>query len=212
MPENTPELQPPLERRVTDGHIERRQNSRRTQSRFKPDRRRGERRKQRIRTLLLAAAALAASPWMKSRPLFPTVAVELSNFNPQRPETAYEALIQEAANLHDLDAALIRAVMRTESAFNPTAVSPVGAQGLMQLMPALAREMGVVDAFDPRDNIMGGAKYLKQLLTAQRGNIPLTLASYNAGPGNVRKFKGIPPFKETRNYVRKITELLEESE
>lgn len=149
---------------------------------------------------------------MKSRPLFPTVSVEVSNVKAQRPETVYEALIQEAANLHDLDAALIRAVMRTESAFNPTAVSPVGAQGLMQLMPALAREMGVVDAFDPRDNIMGGAKYLKQLLTAQRGNIPLALASYNAGPGNVRKFKGIPPFKETRNYVRKITELLEESE
>ena len=136
----------------------------------------------------------------------------MSNFVPIRPEDAYEDLIQEAARLHHLDADLIRAVMRTESAFNPAAVSAVGAMGLMQLMPALAEEMGVADPFDPRDNIMGGAKYLKQLLDAHDGNLPLTLASYNAGPGNVKRYRGVPPFKETRNYVRKITELLDTSD
>ncbi len=144
--------------------------------------------------------------------LIPSVSVEMGNFIPIRPEDAYEELIKEAADVHKLDPALIRAVMRTESAFNPAAVSPVGAMGLMQLMPALAEEMGVTDPFDPRDNIMGGAKYLRQLLDAYEGNIRLTLASYNAGPGNVRRYRGVPPFKETRNYVRKITELLETSD
>ena len=141
--------------------------------------------------------------------LIPSVSVEMGNFIPIRPEDAYEELIKEAADVHKLSPALIRAVMRTESAFNPAAVSPVGAMGLMQLMPALAEEMGVTDPFDPRDNIMGGAKYLRQLLDEHEGNIRLTLASYNAGPGNVRRYRGVPPFKETRNYVRKITELLE---
>lgn len=110
--------------------------------------------------------------------------------------------------MHGVDAALIKAVMRTESAFNPFAESPAGAQGLMQLMPALAAEMGVADVFDPRQNIMGGAKYLRQLLDATSGNVPLALASYNAGPGNVARYKGIPPFRETRDYVKKITRLL----
>lgn len=141
--------------------------------------------------------------------LIPSVSVEMGNFVPIRPEDAYEELIKEAADVHKLDPALIRAVMRTESAFNPAAVSPVGAMGLMQLMPALAEEMGVADPFDPRDNIMGGAKYLRQLLDAHEGNIKLTLASYNAGPGNVKRYRGVPPFEETRNYVRKITELLD---
>lgn len=144
--------------------------------------------------------------------LRPRVSVEMSNFVPLRPEDAYEHLIQEAAKRYRLDPALLRAVMQTESAFNPAAVSPVGAMGLMQLMPALAEEMGVGDPFDPRENVMGGAKYLRQLLDAHRGDIRLTLASYNAGPGNVKRYRGVPPFKETRNYVRKITHLLHASD
>ena len=132
----------------------------------------------------------------------------MSNFFALRPEQAYDHLIREAAERHRVDAALIKAVMHTESAFDPLAISPAGAQGLMQLMPALAEEMGVADVFDPRQNIMGGAKYLRQLLDATNGNVPLALASYNAGPGNVARYKGIPPFKETRDYVKKITRLL----
>lgn len=132
----------------------------------------------------------------------------MTNFMALKPEQAYDHLIAEAAETYGVDAALIRAVMRTESAFNPLVVSPAGAQGLMQLMPALAEEMGVTNVFDPRQNVMGGAKYLRQLLDATGGDIPLTLASYNAGPGNVARYKGIPPFKETRDYVKKITALL----
>jgi soluble lytic murein transglycosylase-like protein len=136
-------------------------------------------------------------------------AVPIEVPNPDQP---YADLIQEAAEQYDLDAALIRAVMEIESAFDPLAVSPVGAMGLMQIMPALARDMGVKNPFDPRENVMAGAKYLSRLLEAHRGNVALTLASYNAGPGNVRRYKGIPPFAETRNYVRKITDLLKTTE
>jgi soluble lytic murein transglycosylase-like protein len=200
--------------RAEDGHNERRRFDRRTLPRGTGERRRVDRRRQTLRSLLFAAAAFSASPsWLKEhRPaLTPSISVEMSNFIPLRPEDAYEELIQEAAEVHGIDAALIRAVMRTESAFNPAAVSPVGAMGLMQLMPALAKEMGVADPFNPRDNVMGGAKYLAKLLETHNGNVKLALASYNAGPGNVRRYRGIPPFKETRNYVRKITGLLETS-
>ena len=210
---------PPVALRSLDGRNERRHDSRRNRRRFGArERRRGDRRKHALRTLLLAAATMSAShvslkSSRESLPeLSPAVSVEMSNFIPIRPEVAYEDLIQEAAGVHHLDPDLIRAVMRTESAFNPAAVSPVGAMGLMQLMPALAKEMGVTDPFDPRDNIMGGAKYLRQLLDAHEGNLRLTLASYNAGPGNVERYGGIPPFEETRNYVRKITELLDTSD
>ena len=128
------------------------------------------------------------------------------------PKPAYDDLIKEAAHRHGLPEALIRAVIMAESAFDPLAVSSAGAQGLMQLMPALSDELGVSNAFDPRQNIMAGAKYLKSLLEGQKGNIELALASYNAGPGNVKRYKGIPPFKETRRYVEKIMGLVEDSE
>lgn len=132
----------------------------------------------------------------------------MDEFRPVPPKQAYEHLIKEAATTYDLDPALIRAVMQAESAFNPFVVSRVGAQGLMQLMPALAAEMGVREAFEPRDNIMGGARYLRELLDRHRGNIKLALASYNAGPTAVARFKGVPPFRETQRYVKKITGLI----
>ena len=216
------ELKPPVAVRAEDGHNDRRHGDRRRHQRFGQERRRGDRRKKTLRTVLLAAAAMSASSAPVKTASFdtiasldalrPSVSVSMSSFVPVKPDEAYEDLIQEAARVHKIDAALIRAVMRTESSFNPTAVSPVGAMGLMQLMPALAREMGVIDPMDPRENIMGGAKYLSQLLSAHKGNVALTLASYNAGPGNVKRYRGIPPFKETRNYVRKITNLLETSD
>ena len=140
--------------RAYDGHNERRRFNRRTLPRGSRERRRADRRRQTLRSLLFAAAAFSASPaWMKThRPpsLMPSVSVEMGNFIPLRPEDAYEDLIHEAAAVHGISPALIKAVMRTESAFDPTAVSPVGAMGLMQLMPALSKEMGVDDRFNPR--------------------------------------------------------------
>ena len=91
------------------------------------------------------------------------------------------------------------------------AVSPDGAKGLMQLRPILARELGVRNPFDPRQNIMGGARYLRQLLNMHDGDIRLALASYNAGPRNVMRYAGVPPFRETQRYVKRILALLEES-
>ena len=139
-------------------------------------------------------------------PQNPVVSVETEFRLP--PEWAFETLIQEAALRHHLDAALIRAVVAAESAFDVFAVSPVGALGLMQLMPALAEEMGVQDPFDPRENIMAGSRYLKQLLDAHEGDVSLALASYNAGPGTVELYGGVPPYPETQQYVKSITERL----
>lgn len=127
---------------------------------------------------------------------------------PADAKSAYDDIVAEAARLYHLDPHMIRAVMQAESGFNPMAVSPVGAVGLMQLMPAVAAELGVTDPLDPRQNIMAGSRYLRQLLDAHRGNVRLALASYNAGPGNVAKYGAIPPFRETRNYVKKVTALL----
>jgi soluble lytic murein transglycosylase-like protein len=163
--------------------------------------------------MLLAAAALATTHTVKThtKPLLPNVAVSMDDFRAVQPDRAYDDIIAEAAAEYDLNPELIRAVMRAESAFNPMVVSPAGAQGLMQLMPALAEEMGVTDAFDPRQNIMGGARYLRWLLDRNRGNIPLSLAGYNAGPTVVAKYRKIPPFRETQNYVKKITGFLEDA-
>lgn len=131
-----------------------------------------------------------------------------SSFRIVPPDLAYENLIQEAARHYQLDADLIRAVIRAESAFNPFAVSRAGAMGLMQLMPALAKEMSVTDPFDPRQNILAGARYLRELLDRHRGNLELAVASYNAGPTAAARSRGIPPYKETRNYVRTVKRYL----
>jgi soluble lytic murein transglycosylase-like protein len=157
-----------------------------------------------MRTLLLTAAALSA----------PHAAKVTASKAWGIPTTSLSSIdiIAEAAEKYDLDPRMIRAVMQAESAFNAMAVSPVGALGLMQLMPAVAEELGVTDPLDPRQNIMGGSQHLKKMLTSHRGNVRLALASYNAGPGNVKKYRGIPPFKETRNYVKKITALLAEAQ
>ncbi len=115
----------------------------------------------------------------------------------------YDALIVQSATRHGVDPALVKAIIHTESSFNPRAVSPAGAQGLMQLMPSTAQTMGVNDTFDPAQNIEGGVKYLAWL--GQRfSNQDHVIAAYNAGHVHVRRHDGIPPFAETRNYVRKV--------
>jgi len=125
-----------------------------------------------------------------------------------RGEHAFDGLIKEASRRYGLSIALIRAIIRTESAFDSLAVSRAGAQGLMQLMPALSKDLGVDDPFDPRENIMAGTRYLSSLLAAHDGNLELALASYNAGPGTVARYQGMPPYKETRAYVERITKLV----
>jgi len=117
---------------------------------------------------------------------------------------AYDNYIRASANRHGVDPALMKAMMHTESAFNPNARSPVGAQGLMQLMPATARRFNVSNPWNPADNIEGSAKYIAWLMRRFNNNIEHAVAGYNAGEGNVDKYGGIPPFKETRNYVQRV--------
>lgn len=117
----------------------------------------------------------------------------------------YDHLINSAADKFNLDSALIKAVIKAESNFNHKAVSPVGAQGLMQLMPKTASSLNVKDSFHPEKNIEGGARYLRYLLNLYKGNLPLALAAYNAGEGAVAKYNyNIPPYRETQNYVKRV--------
>ena len=122
-----------------------------------------------------------------------------------RNKNAFDQIIRQAAQQHGVAEGLIKAVMHTESGFNINARSPVGAQGLMQLMPVTARRFNVSNAYDPQQNIYAGAKYLSWLLRRFNGNTQLALAAYNAGEGNVDKYGGIPPFRETQDYVRRVT-------
>jgi soluble lytic murein transglycosylase-like protein len=139
------------------------------------------------------------------------VRVSIDSFAALPPYLAYDDIIEEAASTVGLDDDLIHAVIQAESSFNPLAESAAGAQGLMQLMPEVQQDLGVLDPFDPRENIMAGARHLKRLLDRHKGDVGLALASYNAGPSNVTKYKGIPPFRETRNYVKKIKAMLAEA-
>jgi len=125
-------------------------------------------------------------------------------FNPGLGNMKYDALIAAAAERHGVDYALIKAIIKAESHFDHRAVSPKGAQGLMQLMPQTASNLQVRDSFEPGDNIEGGVRYLRYLIQVYDGHLPLALAAYNAGEGAVARHRGIPPFPETRSYVRRV--------
>ena len=117
---------------------------------------------------------------------------------------AFREEIQTAAEVFAVDDALIRAIIHAESAYQPEALSPKGAQGLMQIMPATQAELHIADVFDPLSNIEGGTRYLSSLLEQFDQSVELATAAYNAGPGAVREYGGIPPYKETREYVRRV--------
>lgn len=119
-----------------------------------------------------------------------------------------DAIFEEAAAKYNISVDLIKAVAKAESNFNPNAVSKSGAIGVMQLMPATARSLGVTDPYDARQNIMGGAKYLKENLDRFNGNVNFALAAYNAGPNSVQKYGGVPPYSETQNYVKVVNSYL----
>jgi soluble lytic murein transglycosylase-like protein len=121
----------------------------------------------------------------------------------KKPESLHEVLV-EAGRKHDLDVALLESVIEVESSGNPRAVSPAGARGLMQLMPATAVKLGVKDSFASAQNVLGGTAYLDSLLTRYHNNLALALAAYNAGPGAVDQWHGIPPYPETRRYVARV--------
>lgn len=121
-----------------------------------------------------------------------------------------EAIFAEASETYGISLSLLKAVAKAESDFNPDCTSSAGAMGIMQLMPGTAEELGVTDAYDPRQNIMGGAKYLSENLDIFDGDVSLAVAAYNAGRGAVAKYDGIPPYTETQNYVKKVLAYMNE--
>ena len=127
----------------------------------------------------------------------------------QKPDSPYAAEIREASSAYGVDAKLISSVIAVESNFNPRAVSPRGAYGLMQLMPQTAARLSVHNIFDPRENIAAGTRYLKELLDRYKQNLTLALAAYNAGPERVTQYGGIPPYRETQHYIRNVANALQ---
>jgi soluble lytic murein transglycosylase-like protein len=135
---------------------------------------------------------------------FPSTADVPVHFIPGTDFTKYDSLIAEAASKYRVDFALVKAVIKAESNFNHKAVSKKGAKGLMQLMPKTASILRVNDCFHPEDNIVGGIRHLGYLIDLFNGDIPLALAAYNAGEGAVARYQGIPPYPETRIYIRRV--------
>jgi hypothetical protein len=215
-------------------HNDRRKAERRSSDRGGPDRRKGDRRAA-AGGVLLSLAVMAGFPAKGEADIFTRRnargVVEATNFPDRegfkltyrskgvvthspgfqiRPSNnrQYDAHIEAAAAMHGVSSQLVRAVIQVESQFDHRAVSSAGARGLMQLMPDTARRLGVTDSFDPQQNIFGGAKYLRILLDMFRGDVSLAVAGYNAGENAVVRHGGVPPYKETQGYVRKIQALL----
>jgi len=165
---------------------------------------------------IVKPAATLAQPVVKSAsfaaPAAPSAQVasdSATNISktPSSTSTSLDAVVEQTARRHEVDVNLVKAMIHTESNSNPRAVSSKGALGLMQLMPFTARDLGVTNVFDPAQNVDGGVRYLKSLLTQFGGDLSLSLAAYNAGPGAVTRYGGVPPYRETVNYVKKIGNL-----
>lgn len=133
-----------------------------------------------------------------------TYRVAISQRPAEQLDYLFQTIIQEASDRYQVDPALIRAIIMAESSYNPKAISRKGACGLMQLMPATAKSLGVEDSFNPEHNIYGGVKYFKQLLDRFDGDTRIALAAYNAGSRNVRQYEGVPPFKATHYYIKRV--------
>jgi soluble lytic murein transglycosylase-like protein len=146
-------------------------------------------------------------PSVESRKKAATVQVETRATGQKqkvREKSDFDLHIVQAAERYQIPHELVRAIIAAESNFDPGAVSRVGARGLMQLMPGTAAELGVTDAYDPRQNVEGGVKYLKRMMDMFGGDLEKAVAAYHAGPGTVQRYGGVPPYDETRNYVRRI--------
>jgi len=207
-----------LYRSPTPRSGDRRVAERRSPERSVAGRRRGERRRTTARAgLLMAVLSLLSGGRILLRPSIETTTDDF-RIAPDAPEakkedndpSRFNAIIEEASALYGVNSALVKAVIQAESRFNPLAISPVGAKGLMQLMPMIAKEYGALDPLDAKQNVFAGVKYLSDLLDRYNGNVSMALAGYNAGPTAVRRFRGIPPYRETRGYVRKIQNLIAE--
>lgn len=150
----------------------------------------------------LGAPQVAKSPVTSETPN--VTSGEVYNLGALKCNDELNAYFKEAAATYNIDVKLLKSIAYCESSFNPNDTSRSGAMGIMQLMPETASYIGVNDAYNPRENILGGAKYFSMMLSRYNGNTALALAAYNAGPGNVDKYGGIPPFEETQNYVPKV--------
>jgi soluble lytic murein transglycosylase-like protein len=199
----------------------RQRGDRRRVDRTAPDRRRSVRRRHKLRSLAFTALIFALPQQARQHALKfiptsrltrssgPRVSTTINSFDAVPPLHAYDDIVAQASAVFHVDPKLIRSVMQAESAFDPFAVSRAGALGLMQLMPNMAKAYGVDNPFDPRQNIMAGTQMLRELIDHHHGNIPLVLASYNAGAGIVADYgNAIPPFAETESYVKRVTGLI----
>ena len=205
-------------------HGERRRGKLSSVDRSGPERRRGDRRARASAGVVLAVASLTAAT-MPDRAYVDVRVQTTGTLEPpnvaavirEDPATAalrpslnskFDVHIEDAAARHGVSRELVRAIIQVESGFDRLAVSAAGARGLMQLMPATARRFGVLNRFDARQNIFGGTRYLRALLDHYQGDISLTAAAYNAGASCVARYHGIPPYKQTQDYVRKVNTIL----
>jgi soluble lytic murein transglycosylase-like protein len=141
----------------------------------------------------------------------PILNLEQNDIRSSNDSENFKNMIDTISSKYQVDPKLVQAVVQTESNYRSDAVSPAGAQGLMQLMPETARELGVKNSLDAEQNLDGGVRYLRKMLEMNNGNVAEALAAYNAGPGSVRKFGGIPPFQETRTYVKRVLDLYDQN-